>query len=84
MQNREAIEVKVTMNDDGIFEPLSFHWNERTFQIRELGRRWQSKEAEHILVMVEPINNVYELIRANDGRWYVKTGHDEDTIVRQD
>jgi hypothetical protein len=83
MDSRETIEVTVTLNDDGIYLPRSFRWNEKVFRISDIGRRWQVQEAEHMLVMVEPISNVHELIRDADGRWYIKTSHDQDTILRR-
>jgi hypothetical protein len=82
MEKREPIEVKVNLTSEGMYIPRSFRWNDKNVMIMEIGRRWVVNGSEHMLVLVEPIKNVHELIRDEDGRWYVKTDHSEDTVVR--
>ena len=46
-------EIEVTarfISKGGIF-PVSFKWQEKIFKVDSIGRRWDAKDGEHILVM---------------------------------
>jgi hypothetical protein len=58
----ERIEVTARVNQQGLGIPFSFTWKGITYQVDSVGRRWVDEEGEHILVMVRPDNQVFELL----------------------
>jgi len=62
----EPIEVEVTQGKDGQLLPRRFVCQGSQLQVRDVGRRWSDGQGEHILVMVEPGNRVYELLHTDD------------------
>ena len=82
MGSKENVEVTVRLDAQGVYQPLSFRWNQKTFRVLETVARWKDGDADHLLVLVGPINNQHELIREADGRWYLETSHAQDTLVQ--
>lgn len=68
----EPVEVIVRFDQQGKAFPQSFRWQDSTYQIESTGRRWQSDEGQHMLVMT-PGSQVFELLFTRaDSRWYLK------------
>lgn len=67
----EPIDVIARHGRDGAVDPLQFSWNERTYRVLDVGRRWQDYAGEHILVMVVG-GEIHELLHDADGRWSIQ------------
>ena len=63
----DQIEVTSRINQEGKPMPASFVWTGASYQVDGVGRRWEGENGEHILVMVQPNNQVYELLYEQDG-----------------
>jgi hypothetical protein len=71
------IEVSSRVNQAGEQVPFSFTWEEKTYRVDGVGRRWVENGGEHILVMVQPDNQVYELrFEPEGGRWQMVRKHE--------
>ncbi|MGD8456743.1 MAG: hypothetical protein PVF83_10185 [Anaerolineales bacterium] len=57
----DPIEVSSRVNQAGEQIPFLFTWEGNSYRVDGVGRRWEENEGEHILVMVQPDNQVYEL-----------------------
>lgn len=77
----EPIEVTLHVGMDGSMLPRSFVWTKKTFRINEIGRRWETEDGEHFMVMVDPMNNAYELFKQTDGTWFLIQGHNRPTVT---
>jgi hypothetical protein len=67
----EVIEVNSDPGPDGVRFPRSFVYLGQEFQIDSIGRRWQADGGEHVLVMIQPNDRVFELLHAGGfGTWY--------------
>jgi hypothetical protein len=67
----EPIEVSARFDSRGKAFPLMFTWQEQTYQVDSLGRRWDDEQGQHILVMI-PGGRVFELLYAPlEGHWYM-------------
>lgn len=67
-----SVEVIVRFDSQGKMYPLRFDWNEKTYQVDSVGRRWIEGMAEHILVRVTT-GKVYELVHVRpENVWYLK------------
>lgn len=78
----DPIEVTARFDPQGKFTPLSFVWNQRTYRVDSIGRRWDGKDGKHILVMT-PGNRAHHLLFATDkGKWYIVRGGDVPTIPK--
>ena len=69
----DVIEVKADPGPDGRLFPRSFVYQGQTFQVDSIGRRWQSESGEHVLVMIQPNDRVFELLYSR-GVWHLKRG----------
>ena len=68
----QKIEVSVRKEIGGQWQPERFNWQDRMYYILEIGRRWQTDDGEHMLVMT-PDKQVFELILdSNQADWYLK------------
>jgi hypothetical protein len=47
----QAIEVTASFSSDGKVQPLKLRWQGREYQVEAAGRRWQSEDGLHILVI---------------------------------
>ena len=47
----DEIEVTARLIPKGGIFPVSFKWQEKIFKVDSIGRRWDAKDGEHILVM---------------------------------
>jgi hypothetical protein len=63
----DLIEVTSRVNQEGKPIPSSFAWEGVSYRVDGVGRRWEEKGGEHILVMVQPNNQVFELLYESDG-----------------
>ncbi len=75
---REAVEAAVRLEKDGRMIPQQFIWNGATFLVASYGRRWDSEDGQHMLVMDHKAQ-VYELVFSPaEQSWYLnkplKTG----------
>ena len=68
------ISVKSRANQAGQQVPFSFIWDGTSYQVEDVGRRWEENDGEHILVRVETNNRVFELRleKEIDTWWMVK------------
>ena len=68
----QKIEVGFHKEINRPWQPDRFIWQDRTYTVLEVGRRWQDEDGEHILVMASG-EQVFELILAtNQINWYLK------------
>jgi hypothetical protein len=58
----EPIEVTARVNQAGERIPFSFTWKGVAYRVDSVGRRWVGEDGEHVLVMVRPGNQVFELL----------------------
>ena len=73
----DQIEVTSRVNQQGKPMPASFVWTGASYQVDGVGRRWEDTDGEHILVMVQPNNQVFELLYEQDGnRWRMVKKHE--------
>lgn len=71
------IEVSSRVNQAGEQVPFSFTWEGKSYRVDGVGRRWVENGGEHILVMVQPNNQVYELRYEPEGdRWQLVRKHE--------
>jgi hypothetical protein len=69
----QRIDVLCGTDTDGHLTPLRFTYQQRTFEIEDIGRQWSDDEGTHMLVMTAD-QKVFELILARDGiQWYLNT-----------
>ncbi len=67
----KAIEVTARFSADGQITPLQVVWDDATFPVNQVGRRWQSDAGQHFLVML-PVEKIVELIFVpEEYRWYL-------------
>jgi len=65
----DTIEVTAHFDPNGHITPIDFVWEDRSYRVEGIGRRWEAKDGFHILVMV-PGNQVFHLIfNRNTGIW---------------
>ena len=68
----EPIEVTSRFDLDGKATPLQFTWQGKNFTVESTGRRWESDQGQHILVMAAG-EQVFELLFApREMRWFLK------------
>lgn len=73
----EQIEVTARFDGEGKITPKSFVWKGRDFRVDGVGRRWEGEDGEHMLVMVQPKNQVFELVYDKvNGVWRMVKKHD--------
>lgn len=70
----QVIEVEANPGPDGACFPRSFVYQGQHFQVDSIGRRWQAEDGEHVLVMIQPNDRVFELVYARD-IWHLKRGY---------
>jgi hypothetical protein len=66
----DAIDVTAHFSSSGEITPLRFRWNGQEYLVESTGRRWQSGDGCHILVMI-PSGRMFELLFTPENRWYV-------------
>ncbi len=69
----EVIKVKADSAPNGTLFPRSFLYQGQVFQVDSIGRRWQSESGEHVLVMIQPNDRVFELLYSR-GVWHMRRG----------
>lgn len=74
------IEVTTRVDVSGKLIPISFIYQGLFLRVDEIGREWEDTEGRHVLVMVTPGGNVYELVHQQNGDWIVAKGHDRPTV----
>jgi hypothetical protein len=68
----EPIEVTARFNLTGRIDPIDFTWKSHLHQVESTGRRWDSPDGQHILVMASG-DRVYELLFSpSDHRWFLR------------
>jgi len=67
----KAIEVQAQIDGQGQVMPRRFTWQGQETRVDAIGRRWQDEDGEHILVMVQPGDRVYELLHGADEKWWL-------------
>jgi hypothetical protein len=69
----DEVEVTARFDEHGKITPLSFVWKDIRYQVDSTGRRWQTDEGHHMLVMV-PGGRVFELaFHTVKGVWSLRT-----------
>ncbi|MBI3158554.1 MAG: hypothetical protein HYZ26_03015 [Chloroflexi bacterium] len=76
----ERIEVVTRADQEGRRIPASFFYRGDWCRVSDIGRGWVTDQGRHILVMVLPASQVFELLIAPSGEWYVVKGHDRPTV----
>ena len=72
----QLIEVTARFDHKGKAIPLSFIWEGKSYKVDAVGRRWTAEDGEHILIMIQPGDIVYELLyKAKEGLWMMVRGH---------
>jgi hypothetical protein len=73
--SHQKIEVFYHVDAGSQPQPERFIWSGRTYQVEDIGRRWDDEAGHHILVMANG-SRVYELILDPTGEtWFIKPGH---------
>ena len=75
----DPIEVTVRFDPQGNIIPLSFVWQRRTYRIDSIGRQWEAKDGQHILVMTSG-TRAHHLLHTAKGVWYRVQGDESPTI----
>jgi len=61
--------------------PLSFRWQEKIFKVDSIGRRWDAKDGEHILVM-DMDSRVFHLVYNSDQTtWHLIRSGESDVLA---
>lgn len=67
----EVVEVEARFDEAGEASPVRFKWNGRWFTVDSIGRSWQDRGGQHVLVMI-PGGQAFELLfTPMEGRWYL-------------
>ena len=67
----EPVEVIARFDDQGQARPLQFTWEDRSYLVDGIGRRWQDANGEHVLALAQS-GDVFELIfQAAERRWFL-------------
>jgi hypothetical protein len=67
----EAINMQARVDAKGRVVPRHFTWRDQEIDVDGVGRRWQDESGEHILVMAQPGDSVYELLHDADEKWWL-------------
>jgi len=67
----QPIEVTAHFNQDGKITPLRFRWRGSLYTVGSTGRRWQSADGWHILVMTAGGQMFELLFSGQDNHWYL-------------
>ena len=67
----EKIEITTRFTRDGKLVPIDFTPGEETIQIQNVGRRWETDEGQHILVMDFQENTYHLFFQLSDLSWYL-------------
>jgi hypothetical protein len=79
----ELIEVVAITSASGKVSPRSFTWADKNYQIDSVGRRMAVENGEHMLVMIQPDNQVLEFFHQHkDDQWYIVRVHHHSTDHR--
>ena len=72
----QEIDVTSRFDRKGKIIPVTFELEGKEYRVDGVGRRWEDEDGEHILVMVQPNNRVYELLfKSTDGVWWMVKQH---------
>ena len=67
----EKIEIKIDFKWDGSISPLEFRVEDKKIQVMDIGRRWDTEDGKHLLVM-DFQNQTYHLFfQRLDLTWYL-------------
>lgn len=67
----EKIEITTRFTRDGSLVPIDFTLSEQTIQVLNIGRRWETDEGQHILVMDFQENTYHLYFQLSDLSWYL-------------
>ena len=68
----DPIEVTARFDLEGKATPLQFTWQGRDYSIESTGRRWESDQGQHILVMAVG-GHVFEVLFVpQEMQWFLK------------
>ena len=68
------IEVRTRLNRQGKLVPIECVFQGKKYQVIGLGRRWQAKDGEHVMVMF-PRDRAVELLHQADDTWFLIKDH---------
>jgi len=72
----QEIDVTSRFDRKGKIIPVKFELEGKEHRVDGVGRRWEDEDGEHILVMVQPNNRVYELLfKSVKGVWWMVKQH---------
>ena len=66
----EKIEITTRFTRDGKLIPIDFTLGDETIQVINIGRRWQSDQGQHFLVMDVREKTYHLLFQLSDLSWY--------------
>ena len=76
----ETVEVTAHFDTQGRITPLTFIWRGRSYRVEGTGRRWESNDGTHILVMVTG-NRAFHLIFDNETAiWNMVRSSEQPTV----
>ena len=67
----ERIEITTRFTRDGSLIPIDFRLGEKTIQILNIGRSWESEAGQHILVMDYQENTYHLFFQLSNLSWYL-------------
>jgi hypothetical protein len=72
----QEIDVTSRFDRKGKIIPVKFELEGKEYLADGVGRRWEDEDGEHILVMAQPNNRVYELLfKSGEGIWWMVKQH---------
>lgn len=71
LDTMQPVEVTVRFDCEGKMTPLRFTWKDSDYLVESTGRRWETSEGKHVLVMTSD-GRIFELIfTPSQGRWFM-------------
>ena len=67
----EKIEVTARFQKDGILSPVDFRLGKELIQVLNVGRRWETDQGRHILVMDHARQTHHLFLNYEDFSWYL-------------
>jgi hypothetical protein len=69
----QPLQVESKTTSGNVVIPVTMIWQGRTYRITDTGRRWNSEDGQHVLVLTSEQQS-FELVLAPDGAtWFLNT-----------
>ena len=76
----KPIKVNARYDSHGNVAPINFEYYGKVYRVDSIGRRWQTKDGQHILVLVTGGRAFHLFLDANANSWFMIRGGDVPTI----